>query len=49
MAEKEKDGGLMRNIIKPKIDKLDYGFKILSNGLKVLLISDQKQIKVQQL
>ena len=30
----------MRNIIKPKIDKLDYGFKILSNGLKVLLISD---------
>ena len=30
----------MRNIIKPKIDKLDYGFKVLSNGLKVLLISD---------
>ena len=31
----------MRNIIKPKTDKLDYGFKVLSNGLKVLLISDQ--------
>ena len=30
----------MRNIIKPKTDKLDYGFKVLSNGLKVLLISD---------
>ena len=40
MAEKEKVGDLMRNIIKPKIDKLDYGFKVLSNGLKVLLISD---------
>ena len=40
MAEKEKTEDLMRNIIKPKIDKLDYGFKVLSNGLKVLLISD---------
>ena len=40
MVEKEKAGDLMRNIIKPKIDKLDYGFKVLSNGLKVLLISD---------
>ena len=30
----------MTNIIKPKIDKLDYGFKVLSNGLKVLLIYD---------
>ena len=40
MAEKEKSSDLMRNIIKPKIDKLDYGFKVLSNGLKVLLISD---------
>ena len=35
----------MRNIIKPKIDKLDYGFKILSNGLKVLLISDPETNK----
>ena len=40
MVEKEKVGDLIRNIIKPKIDKLDYGFKVLSNGLKVLLISD---------
>ena len=30
----------MTNIIKPKIDKLEYGFKVLSNGLKVLLIYD---------
>ena len=27
-------------IIKPKTDKLDYSYKVLSNGLKVLLISD---------
>ena len=40
MAEKEQSSILMKNIIKPKIDNLNYGFKILSNGLKVLLISD---------
>ena len=34
MSEKEKEnsGNLMKNIKKPKIDTLDYGFKILSNG-----------------
>ena len=40
MEEKEKAGNLVKNIIKPKTDTLDYGFKVLSNGLKVLLISD---------
>ena len=47
MSEKEKEnsGNLMKNIKKPKIDTLDYGFKILSNGLKVFLISDPKALK----
>ena len=45
MAVKEKAGSLMKNIIKPKNDKLDYGFKLLSNGLKVLLISDPETNK----
>ena len=43
--EKENSGNLMKNIKKPKIDTLDYGFKILSNGLKVFLISDPKALK----
>ena len=30
----------MKNFIKPKIDTLDYGYTVLPNGLKVLLISD---------
>ena len=30
----------MKNFIKPKNDTLDYGYTVLSNGLKVLLISD---------
>jgi len=45
MEEKEKAGNLMKNITKPKIDTLDYGFKELSNGLKVLLISDPETTK----
>ena len=40
MEEKEKAGNFVKNITKPKTDTLDYGFKVLSNGLKVLLISD---------
>ena len=40
MEQKESTGKLMRDIIKSKIDTLDYGFTVLSNGLKVLLISD---------
>ena len=40
MEQKERAGKLIRDIIKPKIDTLDYGFTVLSNGLKVLLISD---------
>ena len=45
MEEKEKVGNLIKNITKPKIDTLDYGFKVLSNGLKVLLISDPETTK----
>ena len=45
MAEKEKAGDLMTNIIKPKTDTLKYGYKVLSNGLKVLLISDPDTLK----
>ena len=45
MEEKEKAGNLVKNIIKPKIDTLDYGFKVLSNGLKVLLVSDPETTK----
>ena len=45
MEEKEKAGDLMTNIIKPKTDTLKYGFKVLSNGLKVLLISDPDTLK----
>ena len=40
MEENEKSNILNTNIKKPKTDKLNYGFKVLSNGLKVLLISD---------
>ena len=40
MEENEKSNILNTNITKPKTDKLNYGFKVLSNGLKVLLISD---------
>ena len=40
MEEKDKSTSLNTNIIKPKTDTLNYGFKTLSNGLKVLLISD---------
>ena len=39
MEEKEA-GKLLTDIPKSKSDKLDYGFKKLNNGLKVLLISD---------
>ena len=45
MAEKEESSNLMKNIRKPKIDNLNYGFKILSNGLKVLIISDPETNK----
>ena len=45
MEEKEKAGNLLKNITKPKIDTLDYGFKELSNGLKVFLISDPETTK----
>ena len=45
MVEKEKAGNLMKNITKPKVDTLDYGYKVLSNGLKVLLISDPETTK----
>ena len=45
MEEKEKAEDLMTNIIKPKTDTLKYGFKVLSNGLKVLLISDPDTLK----
>ena len=40
MEENKKSLGLNTNIKKPKTDKLNYGFKVLSNGLKVLLVSD---------
>ena len=45
MEEKEKSDDLMKNIIKPKTDTLNYGFKVLSNGLKVLLISNPEANK----
>ena len=45
MEEKEKAVNLMKNITKPKVDTLDYGYKVLSNGLKVLLISDPETTK----
>ena len=40
MEENKEFLGLKTNIQKPKTDKLNYGFKVLSNGLKVLLVSD---------
>ena len=40
MEENKELQGLNTNIKKPKTDKLNYGFKVLSNGLKVLLIYD---------
>ena len=40
MEQKENSTQLNTNIIKPKTDPLNYGFKVLSNGMKVLLISD---------
>ena len=40
MEEKEGAGKLMKITKKTKTDDLDYGFTKLSNGLKVLLISD---------
>jgi len=40
MKEKDSVASLNTNIIKPKTDTLNYGFKTLSNGIKVLLISD---------
>ena len=40
MKEKNSSASLNTNIIKPKTDTLNYGFKKLSNGIKVLLISD---------
>ena len=40
MEENKEILGLNTNIQKPKTDKLNYGFKVLSNGIKVLLISD---------
>ena len=49
MSEKEKEikspENLKVNIKKPIIDTQDYGFKILPNGLKVLIISDPKANK----
>ena len=45
MAEKEKVPNLMTDIIKPKIDTLNYGFKVLSNGLKVFIASDPEARK----
>ena len=49
MSEKEKEikspENLNVNIKKPIIDTQDYGFKILPNGLKVLIISDPKANK----
>ena len=38
-------GILMTNIEKPKTDTLNYAYKILSNGLTVLFISDPKANK----
>ena len=43
--EEKGAGNLFTDIIKSKNDKLDYGFKKLSNGLKVLLISDPETKK----
>ena len=40
MEENKEFLGLKTNIQKPKTDKLNYGFKVLSNGLKVLLVYD---------
>ena len=40
MTKEEKDTSLDTNIIKPKTDILNYGFKELSNGIKVLFISE---------
>ena len=40
MEENKEFLGLKTIIQKPKTDKLNYGFKVLSNGIKVLLISD---------
>ena len=45
MSQKEKSINYNINIKKPKNDNLNYGFKILSNGLKVLLISDSDALK----
>ena len=45
MLENEKSLNYNINIKKPKNDKLNYGFKILPNGLKVLLISDPDSVK----
>ena len=45
MSENEKSLNYNINIKKPKNDKLNYGFKILPNGLKVLLISDPDSVK----
>ena len=45
MTENEKSLNYNINIKKPKNDKLNYGFKILPNGLKVLLISDPDSVK----
>ncbi len=40
MKENKKFELLNTNIIKPKTDNLNYGFKVLSNGIKALIISD---------
>ena len=42
--EQKENSQLNTNIIKPKTDTLNYGLKVLSNGMKVLLISDPDTI-----
>ena len=42
--EQKENSQLNINIIKPKTDQLNYGLKVLSNGMKVLLISDPDTI-----
>ena len=42
--EQKENSQLNTNIIKPKTDQLNYGLKVLSNGMKVLLISDPDTI-----
>ena len=43
--EQKENSQLNTNIIKPKTDQLNYGLKVLSNGMKVLLISDPDTIQ----